>query len=454
MENLNINELISNPGAERVILSNCMNDSNILIECQSEGLTPKHFAIEANKIIYNAIVFLYTKGATIDALSILNIIKDEKTKAIVEQMGGIEYIMLLQQSPRTYNIKMFIQDIINTYTRRKIYEMCTTIQHDVIKDTNNETDTVIGAINQQIMNLTLDTNKINDGYKMGDKLQERLNKASSNPTAIPGLAVGWPQYDKLTGGAIPGDLIIICAESKTGKSVTMLNWARHIAIEQGLPILWIDSEQSSEEEEYRLVSGISQVHESELKSGMFTQDTEYGTAKDKIQRVNMAKRLLHDAQFHHIFMPDFTLEKITAVTRKFHLKYGIVALFFDYIKLTQTLINQNRNMRDDLILTAFVDGLKALGGVLEIPIFTACQENRTGYGETDKTAKNIGGSIGILQLATKLLFLRNKTDAELAQEGVRAGNQKLLIKYQRHGASGDIELNIHYDKPKLTQYEV
>jgi replicative DNA helicase len=233
-----------------------------------------------------------------------------------------------------------------------------------------------------------------------------------------------------------------------------LNWAKYITIDTKLPILWIDSEQTESEQESRLTSIISQVPEDEIITGLYTQDTAYGTAQEKMGRITYAIKMLKESQFYHVFMPDFTLEKIQAVTRQFHLKFGISALFFDYINFNPTLLAQNKHLRDDMILTNLAIGLKDISGTLQIPVYTAAQENRFGYGSTEKDAKNIGGSIGILQKATKLIFLRNKTESELAMDGVSRGNQKLLIKYQRHGESGDTELDIMYDKCRLTQYEI
>jgi replicative DNA helicase len=314
-----------------------------------------------------------------------------------------------------------------------------------------EVDNILGYVNQQVMDLTLKNSKIDDGYKMGSAFDERMKKYESNPTDVPGLSVGMPKFDRVTRGAIPGDLIIVVAESKTGKSVILLNWAKHIAIDLQLPILWIDSEQSNEEEELRLISNISQVPEDEIKTGLFTQDTAYGKAQDKILALNHAKYLLNNSNFHHIYMSDFTLDKIIAIARKFHLKYGIVALFFDYIKLNPNLIAQNKSMRTDLVLTTLTTGLKNIGGDLKIPVFTAAQENRTGYGNQTKDARNIGESLGILQLATKLCFLRNLSDEEIACSQIQA-NQELYIAYQRHGLN-QVKIPILYKRPTLTQIE-
>jgi replicative DNA helicase len=453
LDDINVNEIIVNPGAERTILANCLNNQNAIIDCESEGLTPKHFAIEANKVIYSAIVYLFTKNATIDPLSIINIIKDEKAKQEIDKLGGLEYIIMLQQAPTTQNIKMFCQDVMQCFTRRLVYGACTEIQSDMLKSETKDVDSIIGSVTQRVTDITLASTKVQEAYKMGDKLEQRLKTIAETPTEIPGLSTGWAKFDRATKGAQPGDLIIVCAESKTGKSVTLLNWAKHISIDRTLPILWIDTEQSEEEQESRLVSNISQVPESEILTGMFAQDTQFGITSEKVSRLKIANRMLRESQFYHIFMPDFTLEKIQAITRKFHLKYGIVALFFDYINFNPTMMAQNRNLRDDMILTNLATGLKDLGGILKIPVFTAAQENRFGYGSTDKDARNIGGSIGILQKATKLIFLRNKTDEEIALEGGRKGNQKLIVKYQRHGESG-IEFDIHYDRFRITQNEV
>lgn len=450
MADININEVIASPGAERAIIANCMADQNLIVDCESSGLLPKHFAIQANQVIYNAIVYLFTRNAKIDALSIVSIVKDEKAKQEIEKLGGLEYLMLLQRSPVSTNLSLFIQDVLACHIRRQAYNLGEEFQKQALEG-KGESDAFLGYLNQRITDLTLDNSKVEDAYKMGSNLEERLKQYAEQPTLVRGLPTGWNKFDICTGGGEPGDLIIVAAESKTGKSATLLNWGKNIAVDMQLPILWIDSEQTQEEQETRLLSIVSQLPErEEIKSGMFAKDTGFGTAKEKIGRLNYARKLLDSSQFYHVFMPDFTFEKINAVTRKFHLKFGIVALFFDYINFNPTLMSQNRHLRDDLILTNLATGLKEISGLLQMPVFTAVQENRTGYGATEKDAKNIGGSIGVLQKATKLCFLRNKTEAELATEGGKKGNQKFIIKYARH-SSGDQEMDIYYDKLRLTQ---
>jgi replicative DNA helicase len=152
-------------------------------------------------------------------------------------------------------------------------------------------------------------------------------------------------------------------------------------------------------------------------------------------------------------MPQFTIEKVTALTRKFILQFGIKAIFFDYIKIPSNQANF-KTIQEYQALGFFASGLKDLAGLLKIPVFTACQTNRNDLDTEDPDASNIGGSYRILQLATKLMFLINKSEERIAKDGFQSGNQQLFIKYQRNGQSDCPPINIMFNKPILRQTEV
>lgn len=286
------------------MISNCLNNPDNIIECEGEGLLPKHFGIYANQVLYMGIAYLFAKNSAIDPLSVYNSIKDDNAKKAIDGLGGLEYIMLLQQSPQTQNINMFVQDVMQCYVRRCIYTTCKVIQNNVATNEKDDIDTILGEVNQKMNDITLEFVKVNETYKMGDKLAERLQKITENPNDLPGLSVGWREFDRVTKGAKPSDFIVICAESKTGKSVTLLNWAKFISIDSGLPILWIDTEQDEKEQEMRLLSCVSQIPEDEIEYGLFLEDTAYGKKEDKIKRLKQSIALIKSSNFHFVYMPD------------------------------------------------------------------------------------------------------------------------------------------------------
>jgi replicative DNA helicase len=257
-----------------------------------------------------------------------------------------------------------------------------------------------------------------------------------------------------TGGACEGDLIVVCAESKTGKSVTLTNWATKISIIDQLPILYIDTEMNERQQEDRILANLTGIPESEIRSGMYVVDTEFGTAEDKVKKLKAAREMLNLGHYYHVYMPHFTIEKVAALVKQFQRQMGIVALFFDYIKIPSSAAGGFKNAQEYQQLGFFTSGLKDLAGILKIPVFSACQANRDDLGNTEKDAKSIGGSYRILQLASKLMFLSNKSDEQIAKDGIQNGNQVLSIKYQRNGESDCPPINIFFDKKILRQSEV
>ena len=59
-----------------------------------------------------------------------------------------------------------------------------------------------------------------------------------------------------------------------------------------------------------------------------------------------------------------------------------------------------------------------------------------------------------MQLATKLVFLSNKSEEQIIKEAGLLGNQKLYIAYQRNGESDCPIIDIKFDRTTLTQKEV
>ena len=288
---------------------------------------------------------------------------------------------------------------------------------------------LISFAETKLNDLSVNTSNNNEVYKMGDKTEEVLNNRAENPAQVPGLEIGWTQFDRLTNGAQPGDLIVLCAPSKVGKSVSLTNWATNLSIKDQIPILYIDTEMNEREQEDRILSNLTGIPHSEVVSGMYVLDTVNGTAKDKVARLKKAREELN--LDYHIYIQ--FIEQVNYL-RKFAQQFGIKALFFDYIKIPSSNANF-KQMQEYQALGFFTSGLKELAGMLKIPVFTAAQTNRSDLNDDSPDASNIGGSYRILQLASKLIFLIDKSDEKIAKEGFQNGNQQLIIKYQRNGQS-------------------
>jgi len=449
--------LVLNPGSERNLISICLKNQDKILDVENEEIFNEHFSVPAHKYIFMAMMYLYSKNIRPTSMAIYEVLKDKSTRKTINDMGGLEYLTMLEESDVAEdNLPIFIAKIKQSYTRKSLYQICKNTEDFVLSDgaeVLNPTE-LISEVESQINDLSVTTTSNDEVYKMGSETSDILEERQKNPDTVPGLETGWTQFDRYTNGFQPGDLVVVVAESKTGKSVMLTNWATQISIIDKLPVLYFDSEMSHREQEDRILSRLSHVPHHEIVSGMYVLDTEYGLAKDKTERIKKAHQLLLDGNYYHIYMPHFNIEKVNAIAKKFQLQNNIKAVFFDYIKIPSNQSTSFKNLQEYQMLGFFTSGLKDLAGTLQIPVITAAQSNRSNLGSTEKDASNIGGSYRILQLASKLMFLSNKPEERIIRDGIINGNQVLNIKYQRNAQSDCDPINIMFDKPYLHQKEI
>ena len=449
-----IEEMIAFSGSERAILTIIMKNTDNILKCEELGLKKEHFSVKANRYIYSAIAYLMSQGYDkIDGVAIINTL-DTKGKEELNNLGGLEYIDLLLMTEIYDNIGIYVEKVVNAYKRRNIYMLCDEAKEKMLDDDVN-LPIVLDNMQDNLLSLSL-CNSESKVYKMGSSLADRLNERASNPTDVKGYRIGWNCFDKYTQGYQGGELTVYCAPSKTGKSAILMNHAMSLSVFSDIPVLYISTEMSDEEMEDRLLSCISGVPYTEICNGMFAKNTENGLATDKAERIREALAKIQKAPFTHIYMPDFTTEKVTALAKQKNLQGQCDVLIFDYIKLPASDVSNLASAQEYQRLGYMTTCLKDLAGILNIPVISACQSN------ADESVLNngkpgqsfIGGSKRILHMASKLFYLVNKSDEEIARNGLERGNQTLWLAFQRSGSSDLPPINIYNNKHILRMEEV
>lgn len=447
-----INEMIAYSGSERAILTIVMQNTDNLLKCEELGLKKEHFSQPVHRYIYSAIAYLLSQGYNkIDGVAIINSL-DSKGKEALNDFGGIEYIDLLILADIYDNIGIYVEKVINAYKRRNIYTLCETTRERMLDDDIN-LPVVLNTMQDSLLGMSISETESGKVYKMGTSLADRLNERLNNPSDVKGYKIGWEQFDKYTQGYQGGELTVFCAPSKTGKSAILMNHAINLSF-SGLSVLYISTEMTDEEMEDRTVACISGVPYTEICNGMFGKNTENGLASVKAESIREAVGKIQNATFEHIYMPDFTAEKISALAKQKNLQGKCDVLVFDYIKLPNGDVNQLASAQEYQRLGYMTTCLKDLAGILNIPVISACQSNADENVVSGKPGMGfIGGSKRILHMASKLFFLVNKSDEELARFGLEKGNQTLWLAFQRSGSSDVPPINIYNNKPILRMEE-
>lgn len=453
---IKVDDLAFSPGSERNLLAICLKEADRIIDVETSEVAAEHFTVPGHKYVFMAMMYLYHKRINPTPMAILEVLSNDKAKKSVDALGGLEYLTLLEETTvPPDNLPIFIEKVKQSYTRRMLYGISEDVKTFVLSDKAEvlNPSELIGYAEKQLTDLSVNSTSSSEVYKMGDQTETVLAERGEHPAQVPGLEIGWSQFDRYTNGGQPGDLIIVCAPSKVGKSVTLTNWATKLGVKDQIPIAYFDTEMSEREQEDRILANLTGIPHDEIVSGLYVLDTVNGSAQEKVDKLKRAREELQLGHYYHIYMPHFTTEKITALAKKFSMQLGIKAIFFDYIKIPSSQADF-KSMQEYQALGFLTSALKDLAGMLKLPVFAAAQTNRNDLGTDAPDANHIGGSYRILHLASKLMFLVNKSDEKVAKEGFQNGNQQLIIKYQRNALSDCPPINLMFDKPILRQTEI
>ena len=163
----------------------------------------------------------------------------------------------------------------------------------------------------------------------------------------------------------PGELIVVQAKYKQGKSVFLMNEVVH-KLKMGIASLVIDKEMPTRLYVERLLSHLSGVEVNKIKSGRYSKEEE--------ARINEQINWLKQQPFMHIYNPDISMEKLYSLCKTLQNTMNLGFVVFDYIKSNERSSSDNYNL-----LGAQCDFLKnQIAGKLNLPVLAACQLNRHG----------------------------------------------------------------------------
>ena len=407
-------------GAERVVLSALFSNSDKIIEV--DHLLPEHFSLKGNRYIYMAMLSLYSQNIPIEPSAVYHFYTDDKIISEINEVGGLEYLFTLRDLRSTEkSIRLFADKIVQSHMAKVISEFMDDYKDKVVEH-DGSIDEILAEIEEFKNDLSIKYEVKTDVVKIGDGIREKLDRLSEGVMQY-GLSSGFDKYDKMTMGLVGGELTAFGARAKTGKSTILINMAEHVAINLKKDVLYIDTEMQTEEQEFRLLSLVSGIPEHEFKTGSFNKDTDFGKAKHKMELIENAIQKIESGRLHHVYLPNFTPEKISALAKKFKRQLDIGLLIFDYIKLS----DNGDVSREYIELGRLTGKLKEIAGVLDIPVLTAVQLNRSAVDTDFVNESMVAGSDRIGHLVNRLVLMRKTT----LEESILGADVVMKIVLQR-----------------------
>jgi replicative DNA helicase len=196
---------------------------------------------------------------------------------------------------------------------------------------------------------------------------DQIDEWHSNPNALRGLPTGFTDFDKMTGGLRPGDLVVVAGRPSMGKSTLAVNMAEYAAVHHAkrASVAIFSLEMPSEQVVTRMLSSIGGVPLSSLRSGNISDE-------DWV-RITSATSQLSESKVFIDETPALTPTELRARARRVKREHGLSLVVVDYLQLMQVPGTKENRATE---IAEISRGLKVLAKELAVPVIALSQLNR------------------------------------------------------------------------------
>ena len=266
-----------------------------------------------------------------------------------------------------------------------------------------------------------------DITKTVDKRIERYERRKDIPDGMLGYPTGFPTIDRVTNGLQGGQLIVITATPKTGKSTLALQVAHNIHRSQQRVAMFWSFEMSNREQEDRYDALRARVSYQRYITGALHKDEELRLKTSLGYMRNEKSFILVDSS---------SGSTLSGVAAKLQIHRPEI-LFIDGMYLMQD--EQSGEFNTPQALTNLTRGLKRLAQRFDIPIVITTQSLDWKKEKGRLTANSIGYSSSFFQDAD-VVFGLEKQDGDIDETRV------LRILASRNSGPGEVNLTWEWDQ--------
>ena len=409
----------------------------------ADVVTEVDFYREDHRLIFRAIHELNDRSKPCDAVTVTEWFE---AHGKADQIDGGSYInQLTSSTPSAANVKAYAEIVREKSVLRQLIDVGSEITSGVFasdgRDSKEQLEAAerkIFAIAEQGMRAGLDFVTVQETIKEAiEKIQE-LHEFEGEITGIP---TGFKDFDKLTAGLQPSDLIIIAGRPAMGKTTLAMNIAEHAAIKHAVPVAIFSMEMSSLQLVMRLFSSLGQIDQTRLRTGSL-DDLDW-------PKLTSAMNLLHKSRIFIDETPSLSPSELRARARRLKRKHDIGLIVVDYIQL-MAVPGTSENRATEV--AEISRSLKAIAKELCIPVVAVSQLNRALEQRPNKRPimADLRESGSLEQDADLIIFIYR--DEVYNDETPEKGKAEIIIGKHRNGPTGKIILTFQGQWLRFVNY--
>jgi replicative DNA helicase len=420
--------------AERAVIG-AMLVSETAVSVVGETLAAEDFYSETHRVLYGAMMRLYSRGEPIDRLTLSN---ELSSVGEFDRIGGQQYIFRLVESvPTAANAARYADIVRGKALLRAVIDAGSRIQQEAFSEPEDVTQAldaaeqlIYGVSNRQLKEHLAPVSELAPGaLEMIQRLYEQEGE-------VTGVESGFEDLDRLTTGFHKSDLVILAARPAMGKTALALNIIWHAAGVNKLPVAIFSLEMSKEQLVQRLMSQTTRIRTQDLRSGNVK-------AEDWPKLV----RGVADVARAPIWIDDtagITLMEMRAKVRRLVSRLNaqgetpLSLVVVDYLQLMVGQGNRADNRQQEI--AEISRGLKVLARDLDVPVLAIAQLSRAVEQRHDKRPllSDLRDSGAIEQDADMVMFLYR--DEYYNPDSDDKGIAEVIVGKHRNGPTGRQQL--------------
>ena len=436
----------------------------------AEFLAPEHFADAGHARIYATLARMVEAGRVASAVTVK---AELETAGALESVGGAAYLaQLLASMVGVVNAAEYGRVVRDCWLRRQLVEIGEAVVTRAFgeRDDGLDAQAQIEAAEASLFALGgQGAAGAGRTVAVGDAAAEAIaaaEAAARRGDGLVGVTTGYAALDRMTGGWVPGELVILAARPSMGKTALGLGCAARAAA-AGHRTLFVSIEMPAAQIAARLVAAVAGLDTQVMRRGLVPdgaggfrplEAAEAARLADAQARLAHLPLLIDDA-------PTRTVAAIRSAARRATRAGGLDLIVVDY--LGQIRASEHaRGLRNRVHeVSEIARDMKATARALGLPVLLLAQLNRGVEGRDDKRPglADLRDSGEIEQEADAVLFLhrehyyllrhppkrqlKESDDAFAAREdawqravAAATGRAEVFIAKQRNGRVGGVRL--------------
>jgi replicative DNA helicase len=366
--------------AERAVIG-AMLVSETAVAAVAERLAAEDFYSEVHRIIYGAMMRLYSRGEPIDQLTLTNELRSVNE---FERIGGRPYVFQIVESvPTAANAGRYADIVRGKALLRAIIDVGSRITEDAFREPEDVTEALDSAeqLVYGVSNRTL-REHLAPVSELAPGALEMIQRLYEQEGEVTGVETGFEDLDRLTTGFHNSDLIILAARPAMGKTALSLNAIWHAASEKKMPVAIFSLEMSKEQLVQRLISQTTRIPTQALRSGNVKAE-DWPKLVRGVAEVSRAPIWIDDTA-------GVTLMEIRAKVRRLASQLNVAGemplslVVVDYLQLMVGSEARNRAENRQQEVSEISRGLKVLARDLDVPVLAIAQLSRAVESRHDK----------------------------------------------------------------------